>query len=428
MKIFDELYGLIEIPEYLTSIITSPELQRLRDVRLLNVFSTPLAGLSDIRRLTHTLGVMGLFLRLKPLLLRTANLDTNMCKTVEVACLIHDVATPAFAHLFEWELLRTKGWNHESQCESLIKGNYGPENIYHQIYYQNQLSLHKRILNLGIDPEQVWLTITGKAQFGQLLCGSIDLDNIDNVVRMHNALGLGKRTSEALTIIDSIIPHKSQLIIRKEAYSAIQSWIQARKSCYDIIVFDEQTLSSQAMLGQLIVHAIDAGILSEEYWYLTDDQLLHKLLDFQLGKEIVKRLVVGNPFAVLGIYWYDFDKQIAEQLASYDTRQKICSELSSELKVPCLIYYFRDKGTFSKKLNILIGDSYENGKTQSIGEQSDSMVIGILTSSQDPGDISSSKKIVTQLFESMLPTTPSRRNLPLIKAYYGVDHQKELLI
>jgi HD superfamily phosphohydrolase len=426
VRVIDELYGLIEIPEYLTPIVTSPELQRLRDVRLLNIFSTPLAGLSDVRRLTHTLGVIGLFLRLKPLLLRTANLDTNVCKTVEVACLIHDVATPAFAHLFEWELFRTTGWNHESQCESLIKGNYGPENIYHQIYYQNQLSLHERILNLGLDPEQVWLTVTGKAQFGQLLCGSIDLDNIDNIVRMYNALGLGSRTSEALTIVDSIIPHESQLIIRNEAYSAIQSWIQARKSCYDVIVFDEQTLSSQAMLGQLIAHAIEAGVLNEEYWHLTDDLLLRKLLDFQPGKEIIKRLAIGNPFAVLGIYWYEFDKKIAEQLASYSMRQTICSQLSSDLKVPCLIYYFQDKGTFSKRLSIRMGDSYENSETQSIGEQSNSMVVGILTPSQDLRDISYSRKIITQLFESILPARPARRNIPLVKAYYGIDHQKEL--
>ena len=178
MRIIDELYGIIDIPDYLTPIVNSPELQRLRDVRLINMFSTSLASLSDIRRLTHTLGVTGLFLRLKPRFLKLANFDNDFCRTMEVACLVHDIATPAFAHLFEWELRRKTGWNHETQCELIVKGHYSRQDIYHQIYFKNQLSLNQRIRDLGVEPENVWQIIKGDGQFGRLLCGTIDLDNI----------------------------------------------------------------------------------------------------------------------------------------------------------------------------------------------------------------------------------------------------------
>lgn len=428
MRIIDELYGIIDIPEYLTPIVNSPELQRLRDVRLINMFSTSLASLSDIRRLTHTLGVTGLFLKLKPRFLKIANFDNDLCRTMEVACLVHDIATPAFAHLFEWELQKKTGWNHETQCELIVKGHYSRQNIYQQIYFNNPLSLNQRIRDLGIDPEKVWQIIKGDGQFGRLLCGTIDLDNIDNVMRMYNALSLGNNITSIFTIIDSLIPDSDFLGLRKEAQSALQWWIQARNKCYDLIIFDEQTLSAQAMVGQLLAQAIDAGFLNKEHWCLTDDQLLYKLLDFEPGKEIIKRLVVGDTFAVLGIYWYEFDQEISDALSSNISRERFTSELNSNLKVPCHIYYFEDNGAFEKKLNIRIIDSDSNNNINDFGEKSHSIIVGILTSSRDNKSIELAKRSLTRLFESMLPTAPSRKKLPLIRSYYGIEHQEEFPI
>lgn len=428
MRIIDELYGIIDIPEYLTPIVNSPELQRLRDVRLINMFSTSLASLSDIRRLTHTLGVTGLFLRLKPRFLKMANFDIDFCRTMEVACLVHDIATPAFAHLFERELRKKIGWNHEAQCELIVKGHYSRQSVYHQIYFKNQLSLNQRIRDLDVEPEKVWQIIKGDGQFGQLLCGTIDLDNIDNVIRMYNALGLGKNITAIFSIIDSLIPYPEFLGFRREAQPALQWWMQARKKCYDLIVFDEQTLSAQAMVGQLLAQAIDVGFLNEGHWYLTDDQLLYKLLQFKPGKEIIKRLAVGNTFAVLGIYWYDFDQEIADELSSNNFREQINIQLKSDLKLPCHLYYFIDKGTFEKKLDLMFGDSFENSENVSLGEQSYSIVIGVLTSSQDDKAIAKAKKRITRIFESMLPKNPVRRKLPLVKSYYEIEYQEELSI
>lgn len=427
MRVIDELHGLTDFPEYLTPIITSPELQRLRDVRLLNTFSTSLGSLSDVRRLTHTLGVTSLFLRLKPLLLKELKLDNTVCRTIEIACLVHDTATPAFAHLFESELAKSGSWNHEFQIESLIKGNYGPENVYHQIYFHNRLSLPDRIRDLGVDPQQVWLTIRGDAPFGHLLRGTMDLDNIDNVMRMYNSLGLGNHARDGHTIVDSIIPHPTQLVVRTKARSAIEFWAKARKTSYDILVFDEPTLSSQAMLSHLIATALADGYLNSQHWSLTDDQLLHRLSQYPPGKETIKRLAVGNTYPILGLYWYDYNQEIADHMANPSKREELENQLTRELRIPCLIYYFRDQGTFQKRLRVNMGDSFESSEPIDLGEQSDSLVIAILTSSQE-AKAQAPRKTVTSLFESMLPTNPSRRNLPLVKSYYGVEHQQELLI
>lgn len=433
MTVIDEIYGPIDFPDYLIPIITSPELQRLRDVRLINIFSTSLASLSDVRRITHTLGVTGLFLRLKPKFLKATKMDTLLCKTIEIACLIHDVATPAFAHLFEYELRRKTDWNHETQCESIIKGTYRPESTYHQIYFGNQLSLNARILQLNVDPGQVWLTIRGEAPYGQLISGTIDLDNIDNVFRMYNALGIKKCKDVVYEIVDSIIPHPEDLIFRERALPAIEFWGEARRSCYSLLLFDEQTLSSQAMLGELLWQAVETGVLNQEYWHLTDDQLLQKLFtDYKPGRGIIKRLVTGNHFASLGIYWYEYEQKIADALSTHNARARLASELSAEFKIPCYLYYFEDRGTFEKNLNIKIAgsnqDSDQDKKIVSRGKQSHSMIVAIFTSSNNTKAIESAKRSVTRLFESMLPSTPSVRKLPSVGAYYGIDRQEEFPI
>jgi HD superfamily phosphohydrolase len=245
---------------------------------------------------------------------------------------------------------------------------------------------------------------------------------------MHNSLGLGNLGLNTFSIIDALIPHKRNLVFKRDKITSVKQWMQARKSCYDLLVFDEQTLSGQAMLGKLIKDAIDSGFLNEEFWYLTDDQLLNKLIDFPLGKDVIKRLTVGNTYAALGIYWLDYDDQIVDWLNSNGNRKSMSDQLSSDLKIPCLVYYFQDKGAFSKKLNVMVGDSIENIESTSIGEDSHSIIIGIFTSSQDTHAISSSKKQVSQLFDSLLPSKPSRRNLPVVRSYFGINYQKEFFI
>jgi HD superfamily phosphohydrolase len=428
LRIIDELYGVTDFPEYLSPIINSAELQRLRDVRLINTFSTSLTSLSDVKRLSHSLAVTGLFLKMKPRFLHVTNQDITLARTVEVACLIHDIATPAFAHIFEWELNKRWGWNHETQCESIIKGTYRPENIHHQIYFQKQLSLNGLIRKIGVDPEQVWLTTRGKAPFGHLISGTLDLDNIDNVLRMYTALGLGDSRDKVLSMVDSIVLNRDALIVQPKALSAIEWWLEARKQCYEIIIFDEHTLSAQAMLGQSLAKAIDAGFLGREYWHLTDEEILRRLLDFKPTKEAIKRLVTGDTYALLGLYWYDFDEEIAEYLRSPNIRVQIAEQVSSEVRLPCVIYYFEDNGTFSKKLNITLGEKPGGGKNLFLGEDSHSLVLGIFTPSHDQSDIAAARKVITPLLEAHLPKIPSQRNLPEIKKYYGIDSQTKLFV
>ena len=66
MKVYDPLYGNFEIPTFLRQLVLAPEVRRLMGVRLLNAPTPTLPTLSEIRRFSHTLGVLRLVL-LNPL-------------------------------------------------------------------------------------------------------------------------------------------------------------------------------------------------------------------------------------------------------------------------------------------------------------------------------------------------------------------------
>lgn len=58
MIVFDPIYGRFSVPDYLARLIVTPEVRRLSQVRLLNTITPSLAALGDLRRYSHTLGVL----------------------------------------------------------------------------------------------------------------------------------------------------------------------------------------------------------------------------------------------------------------------------------------------------------------------------------------------------------------------------------
>ena len=54
--IYDALYGAINLPDFIWDIISCPELQRLREVRLCNINSLCLTGGANINRYEHAIG------------------------------------------------------------------------------------------------------------------------------------------------------------------------------------------------------------------------------------------------------------------------------------------------------------------------------------------------------------------------------------
>ena len=65
MIVHDLLYGCIQIPSVLDRLVAVPEVRRLSQIRLLNCLSPSLSSLGEVRRFSHTLGVLHLWTTLR---------------------------------------------------------------------------------------------------------------------------------------------------------------------------------------------------------------------------------------------------------------------------------------------------------------------------------------------------------------------------
>ena len=59
-RIWDPLYGRTKLTEFEARLISLPEIQRLRYIRMCNINSLLVTGASEISRFEHTLGVLRL--------------------------------------------------------------------------------------------------------------------------------------------------------------------------------------------------------------------------------------------------------------------------------------------------------------------------------------------------------------------------------
>lgn len=424
MVIIDHLYGAIVVPEWLMPVLLSPELQRLRDVRLINTTSPSCPALSDVRRFTHSLGVLFLASRLEAQISQ-AN-SQRECRAFLIAALLHDIGTAPFGHLFEYLLNVTKNWNHEQLVEDIILGTYRPEKRYHQIYYSKSLRLHDALQQLDVDVHLVLNIIRGKESLGQVLAGSIDLDNIDGVIRMSTVLGLRPEPNLPVSLVDSISLCPQGPLFDEAALPLLKSWRDLRRLTYQILSFDEWCISGQAMLTDCLIIALEKGTLSDEHWFFTDEQLLRFLLQFPETKEIVQRFSIGDFYHTVFHGWYMCprgDKDLRLPLH----RAELADALTKETDIPCSPYIFYDSGTFSKDLTINIKRHATHVSRISLDRKSESTIISVVT----PYRMNDSKcrklysRIVQVLEEYGLHSTEFAK-IPSKDAAYELGGQKEL--
>jgi hypothetical protein len=425
MIVSDELYGPVVIPEWLVPVLHSPEVQRLREVRLINTSSPSFPGLSDVHRYTHTIGVYYLASHLYKKI--CSDWPKEDLRAFLVAALLHDIGTPPFGHVFEYLLNATRGWNHEKFVDRIIRGTYRPEKRYHQIYYSNSLGLYRILADIKVDVDLIVGFILGKDALGKVLAGTIDIDNIDTVYRMATLLGFHPNTSESVNLVENLIPEQGGLKFKNAAVPILESWRLLRQRTYQILCFDHSCVSGEAMLTDCLTKALQKNILGEEHWFFTDEQLLRFLLSYPDTKEIVQRFVIGDFYKRIFLGWYSCAKG-NKDLRDPKYRTELGECLTNSTKILCCPYIFYDSGTFSKELTINV-HSTNSITLMTLGRKSESTIVSVFT----PNRIKIIKnwklqeKIVEVLDKFGLPSShlikiPDRGNL------YGISGQEKLSI
>lgn len=272
MKFRDILYGSIEIPDWLVPFLTIPEFVRLRGVRLSNIDSIEFKDFGGPMRWEHSIGVAHLALRIAKL--KNLNLENTI--KITLAALLHDVGTPPFAHTVEYII---SGFDHEEEAVKLLSEGdrwgsgvfEGEEPQFHKLC-ENLNKSHK----VKIDPKEIAELITGNGENGFLINGSIDLDNIDNLIRA--CLFLGKD-------VDRELPYELLKWLSKyqtaptDIYNleekAVKQWIEYRGFLYGSFFNSADVeLGRQAFLQHIIRRAFNEGLTKKSVIWSTDESLL----------------------------------------------------------------------------------------------------------------------------------------------------------
>lgn len=370
MKVFDPLYGEFDLSPLASRLAMAPEIRRLSQIRLLNSLTPSLATLGEIRRYSHTLGVLHLFSLWKAN--HAWEFRRNDVEALETAILLHDVATPPFGHLFEYILKEEQGWDHEQASSELFRRHHAPENSGHQIFAGQTPKIYRTVQKLEIDHKAIDEILKKTHRLHPLIMGSLDFDNIDNVWRMAWSLGLIRNADGARELASRItVDTSGELVVPRSARVLLAEWAALRRAVYEILVFDSNTVAGQAVLTKALRIAIKEGFLSEESWTLTDEELLSELRRHPRTKKLIIQQYLGElpqPVVTLQLKWKDTALYQAPREQIQDV---VLSAAAPIVGGDLLVYVFKEKGSFSKKISFL----NESGEVESFGETTRSLVV-----------------------------------------------------
>jgi HD superfamily phosphohydrolase len=386
--IYDPLYGPIYLPEFIWDIIISPELQRLREIRLCNINSLCLTGGANVNRYEHAIGTLYLAqncIKSWPPLNPLSEKDQ---KIFLLSALLHDVPTAAFGHSIEY--IESKyGFEHHA-FRYVITGER--EVVYpyksatlEPIFFGMCRELPSKITEEEI--RKIDETISGKGRFGPLINSRMDLDNIDNVFRLGYHIGIVKSGEIPLKLAKSLYTEKDRLILRKEAIPLVEHWCSTRKKLYSLLLLNPDEFSGKCMLTE----AVELAKIKNPYsfrWFYVDYQLLEMLSNVSSETSlIISRLMKGDLYGCIGIFsTVNTDKYKILSDANerkeleHDLSEKIQSKFGSRFKSAMIaLHTIIDVDKTERQVCVYTDD----GTIVKIGKSSHRLLIGVFFKNLD---------------------------------------------
>jgi HD superfamily phosphohydrolase len=314
MKIQDILYGTVEIPEWAEPFLETPTLQRLKNV---SQDSMPNGWMNYQFPSRYEHSVNGVFW-----LMLTA-LEENVLSVAHkrlllVAALLHDAGNPCFCHLGEIFLKMLNGHNGES---------------FFAVILLRDAKLRKLLAKEGISEERLLRVITGKEKsLSDILHGSLDVDNIDNVSRYWKRMSNQNPTFSPLALASQfrfLDGAQSGWALAEEAQQAASQWQILRKILYSRFIYGEPHMASASMLYRAVSLAHYGGFLNEDFYHLDDfdaADFLHAL-GGQIG-EIVALASARRRFKLVLNESQELGGSLSRFASSGDGRTLVADELA----------------------------------------------------------------------------------------------------
>jgi HD superfamily phosphohydrolase len=341
----DQLYGEIEFTKAEQRIINTPQIQRLSDISLSAVPPITLGGQIP-SRLEHSIGVAHLakIVGQKPEF-------SEFSRELFASGIAHDVGSPPFSHLGERFLHKVFGISHERFAETMIINS----------------DLSNEFEAQGIDIDTVLRMINGQLKpVSDVIAGSIDVDNLDNIQRYSKAMGIigiplysGERLARSYTFNNGVIA------LEEGSEEELKGWLESRHKVYQF-VYGTKNQAMGAMTRRALQFAYEEGELGKEFFFWTDTQAYNYLLQECNPKTRKITEIAANKqpyYAVTDLVITNPSDNLIELCRNSDNRETIADDIAAEFSLPredVCVYFGKSRNYRNVHLSVINGADTTN--------------------------------------------------------------------
>jgi HD superfamily phosphohydrolase len=331
----DPIHGDIKFEGVFLDLIEAPEIQRLYNIKQLGFAHLVFPG-AHHTRLEHCLGSYYLAFKAGEAL----NLKKDERILVSCAALLHDIGHGPFSHTLETILRDSLNVDHVDLTEKLILGKHAISDNYEKEFI-GPLTVFDILVKYDINPKDVVKIIRGntksKQYLGQLLVSTIDVDQLDYIIRDSYYTGVAYGLIDIERFLQTLVLKNNKLAVKKKGVGVVENILMARTLMYSSVYFHKTVRIAELMLSKAIELMKNADPF--DFFKFTDDELINDLKkkgDFQ--KEIAIRLKYRRLFKqayVLSKAKVDKDEfKLIKKLDDIHVRRKKEEEFEKLLKIP----------------------------------------------------------------------------------------------
>lgn len=315
MRYQDIVYGSIEIPDDVVDLFQTDLLLRLRGISQDSMPAEYLPSCTVPNRFQHGIGVWWLATRLtkKPEF-------AHLARILPIAGLLHDAGNTPFSHVGEVFLREATGLDGESHLRVLLEGS------------DLSLELKRR----GISQNELLAFVTGKAKpWSDLLCGSMDIDNLDNIIRWAKTQGIAGAEYSPYRIVDgmTLSLDGTEIELCEEIRNEVALWKRARGAIYRE-VYNEPHFGLLTMLQRALEFAYLRGEIRPEFWRLADKEGFEYLFSCNAGsRKLAEQIRAMKPYQPVAS-WDGTLPSGFDHIRNWKLRHEVANCIARDFQLP----------------------------------------------------------------------------------------------
>ena len=331
----DPIHGNISINNIFNSILETPEIQRLYNIKQLGLAHLVFPG-AHHSRLEHSLGAYHLAYQAASQL----NLDKSEQQLIAIAALLHDIGHGPFSHTLESILLEKFGVDHIDLTELLISGKSTIFTDNEQDIIQT-MPVHELLINEGISQKNIIDiirgTYTNAPYLSQLLSSTIDVDQLDYLIRDAHYTGVAYGLIDIQRFLQTLVINNNHLAISRKGVSVVENILMARALMYTTVYFHKTVRIAELMLSKAceLLDDPDPFLL----FRMTDSEIMQHLRHADsYQNEIITRLkyrrLFKQAFAIQLSEATEQEKDLIQRLENSEFRREKERDLVDKLGIP----------------------------------------------------------------------------------------------